>query len=78
MSAGCIRCGADGRHVMFPLELVACAPCMTEWTREPTCAVEAVEAVVGKFDGTDYAAHCKRFDAELLKRTQAWAKGATS
>lgn len=65
---------------MFPLELVACADCMTAWTREESCSVEAVEAVVGVFSNYagpgSYQEHCKRFDAELLARTMAWAKGA--
>ena len=78
MSQGCIRCGADGRYVLYPLELVACADCMTAWTREESLCVESIEAVVGAFNGTGYAGHSKAFDAELSARTVAWAKTARS
>ena len=71
--AGCIRCGAAGAFPMHPLPRVACSECMTAWIREESCSVESVETVVGKFNGTDYAAHMERFVAELLKRTESWA-----
>ena len=71
---GCIRCGAAGSFVMFPLEHVACVQCMSVWLREESCSVEIIEAVVGKFNGVDHPGHMKRFVAELLKRTEAWAR----
>lgn len=69
----CVRCGTKATRLLLPLELFACGECHTAWTRDESCSVETVEAVVGKFNGKDYAAHMKRFVAELLKRTEAWA-----
>lgn len=72
---GCIRCGASGVYVTHPLKLVACDDCYRAWIRDESCSFEVVEAAVGWYDRSrPYAEHCKRFDAELLARTQAWAK----
>lgn len=72
---GCIRCGAAGNHDLYPLELVACAECYLLWIRDESCSVDAVTAVVGHFR-SPAAAHWRAFDAELLKRTESWAKTA--
>ena len=72
MSQGCFACGASGTHVLFPLELVGCQECFLAWIREESLSVEAVETAVGTFNGTGYAAHASRFDAELMRRTRAW------
>lgn len=75
----CIRCGAAGSHVLHPLELVACSKCLHAWLAEAYCSMEAVEAVVGKFHVNQtggYSEHIKRFDAELERRTLAWAKSS--
>lgn len=76
MSAGCIRCGAAGAHVLHPLELVACDDCFRLWIRDESCSIEAVEAAVGKFHVSNqpYREHMARYDAELTRRTLEWAK----
>jgi hypothetical protein len=72
MSA-CVRCDTTATRKLLPLEFFACSDCHTIWIREESCSVESVESAVGTFNGTGYAAHMKRFVAELLKRTEAWA-----
>lgn len=76
---GCVRCGAAGSHVLHPLELVACEKCNHDWLSDPTLQHDVVSAAVGGWDhvrSERYSTYCERFDAELLKRTESWAKKA--
>lgn len=72
MSA-CVRCGAKTNNVLLPLKLVACRDCETAWLREESCEVATIEKAIGAPKGEAYADWSKRFAAELLKRTEAWA-----
>jgi hypothetical protein len=75
---GCIRCGAAGAHVLFPLELVACESCSHAWIAEESLSVEAVCAALGLSPKPEdfTKSHQVRFDVELLRRTLAWAQSA--
>lgn len=70
----CIRCGTKATRKLLPLKLEACTNCHGLWIADEQLSVASIETVVGKFNGTDYAAHMERFVAELLKRTEAWAR----
>lgn len=76
----CFKCPSRATSVLLPLELVACADCERAWLREESLSTESVIEAIGEFgkSGRGYVEHLKAFAAELLKRTEAWAKASAS
>lgn len=74
----CVRCGAEGRQVLHPLKLVACDPCMSAWLADDDCSMSAVCKALGFSENPLKPRDLKAFDAELDKRTRAWAKKGAS
>lgn len=80
MRGVCCRCGARATADLLPLTLRACAECERAWLRDESLSTESVIEAIGEFgkSGRGYVEHLKAFAAELLKRTEAWAKASES